>query len=169
MSSFTAPLDTRYDPDASKILGRDLWRVVDGFVYYLGDLGSQRWVAVPPGFLSDGASVPRAFWSLIPPWGAYGQAAVLHDYLCEHLEIIVSGQPQAITRAECDAILNEAMGVLNVETALRRTIYDAVCAYRWFSGVDTPSGTAQKRALEAAWRNTPLASTEVPTTPGVPT
>lgn len=165
MSSFTAPLDIRYDATASKALGRDHWRVTRGFVYYLGDLGSQRWVAVPAGFLTDGASVPRAFWSLIPPWGAYGQAAALHDYLCEYLSITVDGRPQNITRDVCDSILDEAMGVLGVEPALRKTIYDAVCAYRWVSGVSKPSSTALKRSLEAAWRDDPPAS--IPTL-GVP-
>lgn len=37
---------------------------------------------VPKGFISDGASIPRAFWSVIgsPFSGKYRVAAVLHDY-----------------------------------------------------------------------------------------
>lgn len=37
-------------------------------------------VRVPRGFVSDYASVPRIFWTLVPPHH-YPQASVLHDYL----------------------------------------------------------------------------------------
>lgn len=36
---------------------------------------------VPDGFVTDGASVPRALWWLFPPTGRYFLAAVVHDYL----------------------------------------------------------------------------------------
>ena len=36
---------------------------------------------VPAGFITDGASVPRMFWSLLPPVDAYFPAAAVHDYL----------------------------------------------------------------------------------------
>ena len=39
-------------------------------------------IIVPKGFRTDLASVPRPFWSIIPPMGRYSQAAVIHDYLC---------------------------------------------------------------------------------------
>jgi hypothetical protein len=35
-------------------------------------LEARAWLNVPAGYLTDGDSVPRVFWSLIPPWGAYG-------------------------------------------------------------------------------------------------
>ena len=38
-------------------------------------------VVVPAGFATDFASVPRAFWRLLPPFGEYMLAAVVHDYL----------------------------------------------------------------------------------------
>ena len=38
-------------------------------------------IKVPAGFITDGASVPRALWWLFPPTGRYFQAAVVHDYL----------------------------------------------------------------------------------------
>lgn len=39
-------------------------------------------ITVPIGFASDGASVPKAFWSKYPPFGQYLPAAVVHDLLC---------------------------------------------------------------------------------------
>ena len=109
---------------------------------------------MPAGYLTDGASVPQVLWSLIPPWGAYGQAAVVHDLLCEYLATTKDGVPQKITRARCDEILLEAMVALGVPAVKRCTIYRAVALYRRLSGVDAPTNTAQKRALEAAWSPT---------------
>lgn len=148
-TSFTAPLDVRYDAEASRALGADHWRVLKPFRFYV-DTQSQ-WVNVPAGYLTDGASVPRLFWNIIPPWGAYGQAAVVHDLVCEYLSIAVDGAPHPVTRAECDAILLEAMTVLGVPVLKRQAIYQAVSLYRLVSGVSKPTSTAQKRALEAKW------------------
>jgi hypothetical protein len=38
-------------------------------------------IDVPEGFITDFASVPRAFWRIVPPFGVYIPAAVAHDYL----------------------------------------------------------------------------------------
>lgn len=40
-------------------------------------------IKVPDGFAWDGASVPRHFWAILPPWGPYSGAALVHDFLCE--------------------------------------------------------------------------------------
>lgn len=38
-------------------------------------------VEVPIGFVTDFASIPRIFWSLLRPDGEYTYPAILHDYL----------------------------------------------------------------------------------------
>lgn len=38
-------------------------------------------VVVPAGFVTDLASIPRVFWSLLPTDGAYTFPAIIHDYL----------------------------------------------------------------------------------------
>ena len=35
---------------------------------------------VPAGFITDGASAPRPFWSVFPPVDAYLPAAIVHDH-----------------------------------------------------------------------------------------
>jgi hypothetical protein len=148
---FDAELMVAYDTKASKLLGKDYWRVQKGFHYYLGEKGSNRWVFIPAGYLTDGASVPQIFWSVIPQWGAYGQAAVVHDYLCEYLSITVDGKPQSITRSEADDILLEAMRVLEVPEFTAQTIEAAVDFYRVITQTSTPSNKPLKRQLEAEW------------------
>lgn len=85
------------------------------FSYYSDRLG--RWIHVPRGFDTDGASVPRIFWVLIPPWGRYGMAAVLHDLLYR-LHIC--------TRRQADDVLLEAMWVRGCNLFEYFIIYTAV-------------------------------------------
>lgn len=154
MSSFTdfsAPLCIQYDQDASKALGADHWRVREGFRFYIGSPDSGDWVNVPAGYLTDGASVPRLFWSLIPPWGIYGQAAVVHDIMCEYLSITKEGTPFRVSRKVCDDILLQAMEVIGVPWLTRQAIHKAVALYRIASGVNSPTTTSIKRQLESNW------------------
>jgi hypothetical protein len=74
-------------------------------------------VVVPAGFVTDFASVPRAFWSLLPPAGTYQLAAVVHDFLY---------WDQACTREQADGLLRAAMIESRVEPAKRTIIYEAV-------------------------------------------
>ncbi len=47
------------------------------------DPADTRWIA-PKGFISDGASIPRAFWSIVggPLDGSYRGPAFVHDRYC---------------------------------------------------------------------------------------
>jgi hypothetical protein len=52
--------------------------------YAFVDAAGGKWLA-PAGYESDGASIPRAVWSVIGnPWGGdYRNAAVIHDVACD--------------------------------------------------------------------------------------
>ena len=145
---FSADAMLTYAPEESKILGKDHWRVMNPFRYYLDDKYSNRWVYVPEGYLTDGASVPRLFWNLVPPWGVYGQAAIVHDYLCEFLSITVDGMSQNITRKQADRIFLEAMKVLEVPAYLRYPMFYAVSAYRVIARIEGPVRNPHIRKLE---------------------
>jgi hypothetical protein len=150
-TAFSAPLLIQYDLSASQALGADHWRVAKEFKYFIGSENSQRFITVPAGYLTDGASVPRALWSIIPPWGAYGQAAVVHDILCEYLSIMVAGKLTPITRERADEIFAEAMTVLQVPSHDVALISEGVKLYRLASGASAPTNRPEKRALEASW------------------
>lgn len=74
---------------------------------------------VPEGFVSDGASVPRVFWSLFPPVGRYFLAAVLHDYL------LVIGHPWM----KANKIFLAALRAQKVAKIPRYSMYAAVVVY----------------------------------------
>src|ERR1700728_3780525 len=74
-------------------------------------------VDVPTGFVTDLASIPRVFWSLLRPDGEYAYAAIIHDYLY---------WTQTTTREVADHILKFAMEDFGVSSVSVTAIFDAV-------------------------------------------
>jgi hypothetical protein len=122
-----------YDAYASTILGRDNYRLTTPFKFYVGPRENELWAYLPAGFLSDGATVPRFLYWLVPPWGRHGEAAMVHDYLCEHLTLYHHGQPIPITRSRADQIFGQAMRVSQVHPVIRGLMYGAVRFYTWYA------------------------------------
>lgn len=118
MSSFTTPLVVSPMPDGRR------WRLVFSFQYHLGTEYSNDFISVPAGFVTDFASTPPPIWWLIPPWGKYGKAAIVHDYLYQ------TGQR---TRLEADDIFKEAMTVLGVARWRIEVMYRAVRLFGWLA------------------------------------
>lgn len=90
---------------------------------------SWRGITVPAGYMSDGASVPRPLWWLLPPWGDVGtRAALFHDYACDRLK---AGTPVSggSTRAECDRLFREALEELGVASWRAWACWSGVRAY----------------------------------------
>lgn len=94
---------------------------------YVTNVGRRGTMVVPVGFKTDFASIPRFFQRLLPEIGRYDAAAVLHDYLYQNG--VLHGIP--VTRADADAMLNEAMGVMKVPAWQRWAIYHGVRLGGW--------------------------------------
>ncbi len=112
-------------PDAwysQLVAGRDLGRplAISRFLDRVWWLNDDAWwepagqpaarVTAPRGFVTDLASIPRLFWSVLAPDDQYAYAAVIHDWL------YWSGQHrgQALLRRDADAIMVAAMRELQV-------------------------------------------------------
>ena len=74
-------------------------------------------VVVPAGFVTDLASIPRVFWSLLPSDGAYTFPAIVHDYLY---------WTQRYPRPTADNVLRYGMEDMKVSNAVTVAIYTAV-------------------------------------------
>jgi hypothetical protein len=74
-------------------------------------------VIVPAGFVTDFASVPQFFWSVLSPHDRYSKAAIVHDYLY---------WTQACTREQADNLLDIAMTESNVSFWKQCSIYEGV-------------------------------------------
>lgn len=144
VNKFTDTLKIEY---YGKIDKKDYWQVHSSFSYYL-QKDHTHIITIPKGFLTDGASVPRPFWSLLPPWGDYGQAAVLHDYLIDFgkVEIVkddVVIDHYYVNRHEARYIFDNAMSILKVNRFKRLLIKNAVMIYDYYA-------IAKKKLLKRA-------------------
>jgi len=118
MSEFTTALVV------SPLADGKTWTLIKELTYFVGSPDSDDVVTTVSGFCTDFASVPRIFWWIIPKWGKYGNGAVIHDWLYWE---------QKRTRAEADAILLEAMGILDVTPWKKQIIYHAVRLFGWIA------------------------------------
>lgn len=92
----------------------DLWVLLEDFSF-TRDLGGT--ITAPRGMTTDLASIPRLAWSILPPFGKYTGAAVIHDFLY---------RTQPCTREEANEILWEAMQAAGVDHDKLEVIYHAV-------------------------------------------
>ncbi|ECB2272091.1 DUF1353 domain-containing protein, partial [Salmonella enterica subsp. enterica serovar Newport] len=103
-------------PAILEMLDHYLWRIHEPFEFYLSDDNSDV-ISVPAGFITDLASVPRIFWTFMPPDGKYAKAAIIHDYLYDNA---------LRTKKEADRIFLDGMTVLGVPKWKRIVMYLAV-------------------------------------------
>ncbi len=81
---------------------------------------------VPTGFRTDFASVPRIFVWLIPTYGRYTKAAILHDFLCDE------SKAGRFDRDDADGLFRRAMRELGVPFLRRWIMWGAVSlATQW--------------------------------------
>jgi hypothetical protein len=97
------------------------WELMESFTY----TGKTDTFVVPKGFTTDFASVPRVFVWLLPRYGRWTQAAILHDYLW-HL-----ARQKQFSKSDADGIFNRAMRELGVPYLRRWIMWAAV---RWAAG-----------------------------------
>lgn len=147
-TNFDTELNISYDPVASEQLGRAYYKVTKSFRYYLSEEQPDVYAYVPAGFLTDGASVPRPFWWMIPPWGSYGQAAVLHDILCETSTMFQNEMPYTLSRKDADYIFRDAMKAAGVGVVERTLMFWAVRGWGIFGWKTNQKRLAKKRQIE---------------------
>jgi hypothetical protein len=107
---FSGPVETRWESDGVTMVLLNELRYTDPY----GDV----WVA-PAGSRVNGASIPRAFWSLIggPFDGKYRKASVLHD---------VAYEKQSRSWEDVDRMFYNAMRCAGVGALTAKTMYYAL-------------------------------------------
>lgn len=125
MSAFTGDLTI------TQLGGRDwrLWRLEEHLVYQRSD-DAFHVVMVSKGFITDGPSIPRFLWAILPVWATWSRAGIIHDYLCC---LIAMGHPhrEALDRNAADKIFREAMQACGVGLVLRNLLYLGVRVGTW--------------------------------------
>ena len=95
------------------------WRLAEDIRY----VGERDEFIVPAGYVTDFATVPRVAVWLIPRFGLYTPAAILHDFLLTHC--LESGR---INSTDADGLFRRAMKDLGVPPARRWLMWTGV---RW--------------------------------------
>jgi hypothetical protein len=108
---FLSPLDVRWT-------GKQSFDLIN-YLVYENDTFT---ITIYPSFDYDGASIPRALWSVIgcPMGELYSRAACLHDALYAS---------RIFDRKTCDKLFHEAMLSDGVSRSLAKQMYLAVRAF----------------------------------------
>ena len=100
-------------------LDDEFWAVEEPLVYR----GRRDRFTIPAGFRTDFASVPRIVVWLIPRFGRYTAAAILHDWLCT-----VGIETGQVTSREADGLFRRVMREQGVPVVRRWLMWAGV---RW--------------------------------------
>lgn len=91
---------------------------------------------IPPGFASDGASIPQELWSTgLAPFGPYWLATVVHDgaYRNTLQRQLENGfwVPATLGRDASDTLLLDCMTALGVPILIKEAVYEGVRFGGW--------------------------------------
>lgn len=81
-------------------------------------------ITAPAGMATDFASIPRVAWTWLSPEDpGVLFASLIHDYLYGVFGVLPT---RTLTRAECDAVLREAMEACGASATQAEVVYRAV-------------------------------------------
>lgn len=101
-----------------KKLGSERFEVLASFPYQSQRLGTI--VYVPPGFITDFASVPRLPLIYWMTGNTAQEAAVVHDYLYQKHGYLLGDKWVDVSRRQADLVFYEAMGAMSEPEPLWR-------------------------------------------------
>jgi hypothetical protein len=118
VSSFTKEVIVSPKKDGKR------WELKEEFEYYTDLLGERRVFKVPPGFVTDFASIPKPFLALpfITYHDKFNKAAVIHDWLYHTKEV---------QRKVADRIFLEGLLVLGIPKWKAYLFYAVVRLFGW--------------------------------------
>lgn len=114
------PFVSPYDTVQVEQLDARYWITLEPLRY---EGGEGDCFTVPAGYITDFASVPRVLVALIPVFGKYTPAAILHDWL------LTDGLPSGlITSVDADGVFRRVLRELKVPAVKRWLMWTGV---RW--------------------------------------
>lgn len=114
-----------HDPLDLRAYRSDRWKLLLPYRYTTLVFGKPVDIEVRKGFITDLASIPRLFQSLIPQNHRHRGPAVIHDWLYH------TAADHCYTRLQCDLVFLEAMKTAGVHFIRRQTMFAAVRVGGW--------------------------------------
>lgn len=104
--------------------GDDRWELLRALIYE----GQRETFTIPAGYVTDYATVPAVISWLIPRYGAYTRAAILHDYLITDL------LPTGLEPNDIDGLFRRVLRELGVSAPRRWLMWAGVRYGSLFGG-----------------------------------
>ena len=128
MSSFTEGVFLRFDKNS------DIAHITQSFFYHIDAKDSPTYIFVDAGFPTDGNSRPWVFGWLIPQYGRFTKAAVVHDSLYARPYVYRMDEGGfKVTRKSADQIFHQALIVLGCSKWRAWLIYRALRVFGGFA------------------------------------
>ena len=97
------------------------FKLLEQFIY--NDAEFDMLVVVPPGFVTDFNSSPRAVWAYFAPVDVL-EAGVVHDWLYDHPDGFESlSYRPPLSKADCDRVHRRILELKGMRITKRNTIY----------------------------------------------
>ena len=106
------------------------WELLEDYSIELPGIGR---IMVPAGFIFDGASIPRIFWTFLSPTGLLFIPGLFHDYGYKYNKITWSNGLSSIgySRKFWDGLFLRIANHVNGMAPINRTAWAAVRAGAW--------------------------------------
>lgn len=101
-------------------------------------------IDIPEGFSTDGATIPKRLWWIVPPWGRHTMPSILHDYLYRVGKVLdtKTGDYLYAKRKFSDDLFVDVMKDYGVRLWKRAIFYFFVRSFGWlYYGVDLPENS----------------------------
>lgn len=108
-------------------IGARRWLLTDTLIFRSAALRGT--LAVPRGFQTDFASIPRFAWVLFPPADSYNPAAVMHDGAYANALMAQSGARVFLVKRLADDLFEECLRAVGISLWRRWVMATAVRAY----------------------------------------
>lgn len=137
-----------YSKQASQILGKNYWYLRDDVKVRI-EFKSLVWsFIIPQGYLTDGATVPRLAWSIVPLWDECTNAVLLHDYLCNYSVTSTDGELYPLNRENIDLLFLRTMEFYGVHWFKRKLMYGCVRLWAKLFKYEKPMISTKKHEME---------------------
>lgn len=103
------------------------WEIQEKWIFFIGN----KKYYIPKGFIFDGASIPKIFWSYLSPVGLLFIPAIIHDYLYSHGRL-EGTTTLYLNRKESDNLFKDVSETINNTKLLALPAWLAV---RMFGGL----------------------------------
>lgn len=149
MYTLSRPFSIMRSSEASELLGYQMWVVTQPVTVTIRYNEDDYVFTIPKGFLTDGASVPRIFWGMFQKVDETINAAIIHDYLCEHHHVLVKDKRTYLTRRQIDKIFYEVLREDKVKSFKANLMYQACRLYSSATRKRLHEKSELKKSLEA--------------------